>query len=55
MMNSEELKKWADVQAEDCLRYHPTLPIDAIKGIISDHLRDAYNRGAQEERLRRDR
>ena len=55
MMTQEELQKWANVQAEDCLRYHPTLPLEAIEGIISDHLRDAYNLGVQEEKIRRDR
>lgn len=50
-MTPDELRRWAEVQAEDCLRYHPTLPIDEIKRIIAEHLLDAYNLGVQEARL----
>jgi hypothetical protein len=47
-INSDELRKWGETQAEDCLRYYPTLPMSEIKRIISDHLRDAYSLGFQE-------
>jgi hypothetical protein len=47
-MNRQELISWANVQVEDCLRYYPRFPPDAIKQIIADHLRDAYSLGLQE-------
>jgi hypothetical protein len=50
-MTQDELRKWAEVEAEDCLRYHPTLPLEEIKRIVAEHLLDAYNLGAQDAKL----
>jgi len=50
-MDQDELRKWAEVQAEDCLRYHPTLPLEEIKRIIAEHLQDAYSAGVQQAKL----
>lgn len=50
-MTQDELSRWAEVEAEDCLRYHLKLPIEEIKRIIAEHLRDAYILGVQQARL----
>jgi hypothetical protein len=44
-MNQDELRKWAEVEAGDCLRYHPTLPIEEIKRIVAERLKEAYQDG----------
>jgi hypothetical protein len=53
MMTAEELKKWAKVQAEDCLRYGVQDTNSLMKN-IADHLRNAYQTGVSEEKIRRD-
>jgi hypothetical protein len=53
MMTTEELKTWADAEAEDCLRYG-TEPTERLKRNIADHLQDAYRTGVQHEKIRRD-
>jgi hypothetical protein len=52
MMTKEELQRWAEVQAQDCLRYG-TDPIEGLKRNIADHLRDAYEKGVLQEKIRR--
>lgn len=51
-MKAEELQQYADVMAEDCLRYG-TQSIEFLKKSIADHLKDAYQKGRREEELSR--
>ena len=54
-MNQDELRRWAEVQAEACcLRFHAKLSLEEIseiKSIIADHLCDAYRLGVQGAKL----
>jgi hypothetical protein len=53
-MNHEELRDWAEVQAEGCLRFHAKLTpeeLNEIKTVIAGHLYDAYRLGVQGAKL----